>query len=127
MRALAVTAGTLTGLVVEPDLDISGKTESEKLIERKFGKWIGIAWRAYWYPYAKTMAHRGFSHMPIISTLIRALYLLLPAIAGWALLGFPELPWIVIGYWLAGLCIADLGHIITDILSTHIKKLFRST
>ena len=114
VRALAMTAGALTGLVVEPDLDVDHRTHSENLVYRHAGKAIGTLWQLYWYPYALILPHRHkLSHSPILSTIIRALYLLAPAIAAWAWQGWP-VPWAILGYWLGGLALVDLGHIILD-------------
>ena len=50
LRALAIPVGALTGLLVEPDLDLTGATHSEALVIRKMGRVIGILWQLYWYP-----------------------------------------------------------------------------
>lgn len=113
VRALAMTAGALTGLVVEPDLDVDHRTHSENLVYRHAGRAVGLLWQIYWYPYALLNPHRGVSHWPLVGTLTRALYLLAPAIAAWAWQGWP-VPWAILGYWFAGLCLADLAHIVLD-------------
>lgn len=111
-RALPLAAGALTGLVVDPDLDHDGWT----LAERRVWRWwkpAGAVWRLFWYPYALTHKHRGSSHWPILGTLVRIAYLLALPLAGALWQGWP-VPWGIVGLWCAGLCLADLVHIIMD-------------
>lgn len=126
--ALALSAGTLAGLFLTPDLDIDAGSMSEEEVRRisPFGENI---WWVYWYPYRILIPHRSFlSHFPIIGTLGRLLYLSIPyliitgityfiapgvfgllALAGLWLIFFPYFQMFVLG--LAG---SDLLHFFMD-------------
>ena len=83
--------------------------------------------RLLWRPYAHLFKHRGISHMPIVGTLTRVLYIfivlyVLSAVAN----AFLDLGWKMsvddlkkvdrnlILWTLAGLCLPDLFHIVAD-------------
>jgi uncharacterized metal-binding protein len=119
-RALPVTAGILTGLILDPDLDIDGWTGSERRVWRLWRP-LGWAWRVYWYPYARLARHRGISHWLVAGTLIRVVYLFAPPLALALWRGWP-VPWGLAGLWLAGLCLADALHIGLDRLVTHLWR-----
>lgn len=131
------TAGTLAGLVLEPDLDIDQITMSER---RVYNLWspLGTLWRWLWFPYAYSIPHRShLSHMPVLGTAIRLLYLWLTITAvivtfsmpGLFLLGNPNLSFVaewfefwkmVPGEYLilfcVGLVVSDFGHWVADAL-----------
>ena len=69
--------GCLTGLIIDPDLDIENITRSEWQVIKRF--WIfGMLWVVFWYPYARAIPHRSpLSHWPLLGTAGRVLYLLL--------------------------------------------------
>ena len=69
--------GCLTGLIIDPDLDIENITRSEWQVIKRF--WIfGMLWVVFWYPYARAIPHRSpLSHWPLIGTAGRVFYLLL--------------------------------------------------
>lgn len=73
---VSIAAGCLYGIIVSPDADVIGVTIGEKLM-LKYTLGIGYVWLAIWSPYAKLCPkHRHvISHIPIISTLLRFLYL----------------------------------------------------
>lgn len=83
--------------------------------------------RLLWRPYARVFKHRGLSHMPIVGTLTRVVYILIVVYALSAVANaFFDLGWkmsvddfvkidrnaIVVG--LVGLCLPDLFHILAD-------------
>ena len=115
---LCVGIGVLSGLAIEPDLDIATLTYSERQLIKHYGMW-GRLWSAYWYFYGLSFQHRSkWMHQPILGTAVRLLYLLwLPL-----LIGLIFAPDIVTGflfseYFLAyfvGLVIADTGHWLAD-------------
>jgi len=92
--ALAAT-GALAGLLVHPDLDVSGQP--------------------YWLLYAKTHKHRGFSHVPILGTAERIAWLLGPPVAAMLIAGM-EMPWAALVWWAGGLVLADALHTLLDII-----------
>jgi uncharacterized metal-binding protein len=107
-----LVGGCLAGLVITPDLDQSERRTS--LVSVLF------------YPYGKMFRHRGVSHWPVIGTLTRVAYVLLPLGAVLYSLGvwrpqslIPEGAWWVLG----GLMLADTLHAIMDVLDTERKRL----
>lgn len=73
--------GYLFGAYLDPDSDQINLTGADGRAIRKFGI-LGIMWVMYWMPYAWVMPHRSFfSHFPVVSTIIRDLYILLPVVA----------------------------------------------
>lgn len=115
---ILVTLGNLAGLFIEPDLDQEMVTSSEWRVVKLLGPLPGSIWSAFWMPYAMLMKHRGMSHWPIIGTLTRALYLLVPAVVvsivavGHALWVWDYLPYMI--QFFVGLCISDIGHWVRD-------------
>lgn len=66
-----MACGCALGLIIEPDLDMPTKTESEKRLGIFNPIWFWI-----WYPYAKVIPHRSFlSHAPFFGTLLRWFYI----------------------------------------------------
>ena len=115
-------AGCLSGIFISPDLDLSGKTISETLLN----KWIigaGWLWMLLWYPYARLSKHRGCSHVPIIGTLGRIVYLGIFYIGihfifqhyyATDLLVWPQLYWQQLLIFAGGLTVSDFGHWVLD-------------
>jgi uncharacterized metal-binding protein len=121
IESVAIGLGCLIGLVIDPDLDIDHVTESERRMIKLFGP-LAYLWLGLWLPYALIIPHRSFlSHMPILGTAIRLLYL-----AGWLYLTLYSLDMVdkalvILGsnlgviMWLClGLAISDIGHWIAD-------------
>ncbi|MEW5959518.1 MAG: DUF2227 family putative metal-binding protein [Chloroflexota bacterium] len=118
----AAVAGTgcLSGLFVNPDLDMETVTLSEYWLVR-WTLGLGWLWIMLWYPYALLARHRSwFSHAPIISTMGRVSYMVLLYVGiavllryflaielfpFWALLNWEQ--WFI---FVGGLTISDLGH-----------------
>jgi len=109
-RALVVGAGALSGLLLDPDLDVDGWGGPALRLKRLW-KPLGWMWRGLWYGYALAFRHRGTSHRPVVGTLTRLLYLS-PLLLVWAKFG--TVPWAAVGLWAAGLALADLLHIVMD-------------
>jgi uncharacterized metal-binding protein len=128
---LAFTLGCLAGLVITPDLDIQRFTYAQQVVRRsggRLGRLLAGLWYALWWPYAHLIPyHRHpLSHLPVLGTLLRVLYLAL-ILAGmyWAaglLVALPPLSilWAVMspqaGWWLGGLMAMDALHAFLDIL-----------
>ena len=114
--------GCLSGIVLSPDLDVDGRTHSESVIyQLPLGCLIGTIFTVFWYPYARIFKHRSvWSHLPILGTLIRVLYLFIPLIIASLLFGFwpglvdrlfmNPLFW----SWCAGLAVSDALHWVMD-------------
>ena len=96
-------SGMLTGLLLTPDLDLS-----------RYG---------YWKLYGKLFKHRGISHVPVVGTITRVIYLgLFPVIVlFWADLEsyFPLISVIKV---LSGLVMADILHLFMDKTWSWIKR-----
>lgn len=107
--------GYLLGYICDPDLDKLGITSAEGRALHKFGI-FGLLWIMYWMPYAFLTKHRGISHVPILGTAIRFLYLL---IIPMALVLYYTIPLSDQVLWMAGWCfvglvMSDLVHIFLD-------------
>ena len=77
-QALAFCIGGLTGLLVNPDLDVDNGSISQRVVRKSTGCLISAAWSFLWVPYALIMPHRSvFSHWPILGTVLRLAYLVL--------------------------------------------------
>ena len=113
----AVGCGVL-GLVLGPDLDQPGVTAGEWVVIKRLGP-LGWIFVSYWWLYAQVIPHQHptarrnpLSHMPVVSTLIRLIYLLwFPAgvvvsrgvqVPGWAA--------VVVAGMVVGLMVSDTGH-----------------
>lgn len=67
--------GSLAGIVITPDIDLETPTYEEWRFYR-IAYPLGVLWQWLWFPYAAFMAHRGLSHIYLLGTLSRLLYLL---------------------------------------------------
>ena len=120
--------GCLTGLVIDPDLDIENITRSEWQVIKRF--WIfGMLWVAFWYPYARAIPHRSpLSHWPLLGTAGRVFYLLLWVKLLGVILGVPVPIQLIVTnslfmIWFYGLAVADTAHFIMDVVSSKIKRI----
>lgn len=120
ITAAVAGAGCLSGLFINPDLDMETVTMSEYWLVR-WTLGLGWLWIMLWYPYALLAKHRSwFSHTPIISTVGRVIYVVLlyfgvtvllyyffaiELFPFWALLNWEQ--WTI---FVGGLTISDLGH-----------------
>ena len=124
VRILAVVPGCLAGMFLSPDLDVSQNISGWHV--RRFGgiagELLSFLWRLFWWPYAAIIPHRHWvSHAPVVSTLIRLVYLATPLLALLILLG--SLEWALLFVLdhqlmfvsaLFGLGLSDLLHWILD-------------
>ena len=68
-------AGCLAGVFISPDLDVNHRTESELLLWQ-VSPLVGFPFLLAWFPYAYVIDHRSpVSHLPLLGTLGRLLYL----------------------------------------------------
>jgi uncharacterized metal-binding protein len=129
LAGAACSLGCLAGVILSPDLDVEHRTRSEYLIYRYLGRFLGAAWFAFWWPYARLIPHRHpISHWPVMGTLIRVLYLYFAGgavwfAAAWVITGRGA--WMPLTQWLGninfiwgllGLAAADTLHFIMDAL-----------
>lgn len=114
----SVGGGCLGGIVLTPDLDEITVTKGEWLIV----KWlpiVGWLWLAIWDLYARAIPHRNvLSHLPILGTLGRLIYLGGFLYGLWLLIGRPPLPpsppaGVMVGA-LLGLSLSDTLHWVMD-------------
>ena len=122
--------GCLTGLIIDPDLDIENITRSEWQVIKRF--WIfGMLWVVFWYPYARAIPHRSpLSHWPLVGTAGRVLYLLLWIKLLGMILDVPVPIQLIVTnslfmIWFYGLAVADTAHFIMDVVSSKIKRIRR--
>jgi uncharacterized metal-binding protein len=114
IAGFAAGGGAIAGIFLSPDLDIDHKTISETWLI-KAGWLFGYLFFAYWYPYARLIAHRSaWSHAPLFSTLLRVLYTV------WPLLLFSEYRALLFtefwAWFVVGLVVSDVAHWLMDTL-----------
>lgn len=120
----AVSVGILSGLILSPDLDVDDGFIGLSHLRRfpLVGTSLAWIWRAFWWPYSKTVPHRSaISHAPLVGTVLRVGYLSLPLLAI-NMMGVPMALPTTFGQWFVGLCLADGLHIILDWTVKHGKK-----
>ncbi len=111
-----VSVGILSGLILSPDLDVDDGFIGLSHLRRMpvVGTALSWIWRAFWWPYSKTVPHRSaISHAPIVGTVLRVGYLTLPLLV-MNFMGVPMTLPTGFGRWFIGLCLADGLHIILD-------------
>lgn len=119
--------GCLCGIYLTPDLDVDTKTRSKAKAIRNIPFGLGWLWVWFWYPYAKAVKHRAWiSHLPLVGTVIRLLYLFaIPIVTGVYLeqTGTPVVTtavtfapfWLpMFSSWVLGLAVSDLIHWVRD-------------
>lgn len=113
---------------MNPDLDLNS---------HGYQSWGWL--RFLWWPYQKALAHRSWmSHFPVISTILRIIYLLwFPVLLTILLWGSMELTtqqnilktlkfsWLYLIIFVIGMIISDSLHAILDTVSTELKTFFR--
>ncbi len=125
--AVVAAGGCLAGLLINPDLDIRHSTESRRLVRQTAGPVLGAFWAGLWWPYSHLLipSHRHpLSHLPLVGTAIRLIYLLIMYFLIWGLFRlafplplFPQLPLTSGQYWwgIGGLALADMLHTMMDL------------
>lgn len=116
---VTLPVGVLSGILLSPDLDVDGGNISNAIIRRKVGTLAQWVWYAFWWPYSKVTTHRGTSHMPVIGTVLRVLYLLAPIFTVFYLVGWGSTVRVIMEsnsfwWWFLGLTASDLLHEIMD-------------
>lgn len=110
-EAAAISAGFLATLMINPDLDVNSRFP-----RRSPSKWI--PWLIF-LPYAKFINHRSpLSHMPVVGTLFRLVYLgilmavIIRVLGISAEIVYGPFQWIFIG-----MVISDMIHFFMDVVS----------
>ena len=114
--ALACSAGALAGIILTPDLDVDRGSRSNYYVRKFAGIVIETVWRLLWKPYAILVRHRSiWSHGPILSTVIRLLYIsAIPALIWWWFEWPPPKVDVWMGWFLLGLVLSDTAHFLLD-------------
>lgn len=107
---IACSLGFLASLQVNPDLDLNTRFPKSKP-----WKWL---WWMLWFPYSRLIGHRSpYSHLPILGTAFRIMYLIPFGLMGFALTNVSvSIPEGVIEYFIFGLAISDIIHIAMDVI-----------
>lgn len=111
----AVSVGLFSGLLLTPDLDLNKGCTATRAF---------LPWHVIWWPYSRIVRHRSWvSHLPVVSTGIRLLYLaawlVVPALYIWriwpgALVSLASLALVYGVFAFLGLCAADTAHWLMD-------------
>lgn len=73
--------GCLSGMILTPDLDHDSGHIGYEFVRKMGGNIFESWWHGVWRPYQIAMKHRSFwSHFPVVSTLVRIIYLFCPLI-----------------------------------------------
>lgn len=119
--SIRASAGIALTVMVGPDLDVDKGNISIEYIRRILPP-LAWAWRLFWLPYGKIMAHRGPSHIPVIGTASRVIYVLLFV---WAIQAVLYQPPFIPGrdhfVIMAGMAAGDFFHATADLISTLTK------
>jgi uncharacterized metal-binding protein len=128
LQAIAFGAGyCFATFFMNPDLDLDSVG---------YQSWGPL--RIIWWPYQKALAHRSyFSHFPVISTLLRIVYLMwfpvllllllggsVQAVARDAIFDWWPIVGIYVLIFILGMIVSDSIHTILDTVSTDLKRMF---
>jgi uncharacterized metal-binding protein len=114
---IAVATGCFSGILLSPDHDLAENGNvTHTVVRNDFGDTLWLVWSIMWYPYGRLISHRSFwSHTPVVSTLIRVLYVgLLPYIALRSIDVDITTLYVPLFYWFVGLCVSDALHWLFD-------------
>jgi len=109
-RNVLIPLGTLAALKISPDMDLNKNA-------------LGLLGRiGFVDEYAALVPHRSrISHSPIFGTMIRFVLVFgIPMLLSGGIFGF-WVPWMWIVRFLVGMCMADIVHILSDILLSEFK------
>lgn len=112
---VGIAVGAIIGHVLTPDIDHHYTTYEEYRVYR-YSRLLGFCWWLYWLPYEKLIPHRGISHIPVVGTATRFLYLL------WFPLWYTHIPYLFWVFVFVGWCIQDNKHLQLDRGKHHAKK-----
>ena len=69
-----IVIGSILGWLMPPDLDLQQRTYDEHRM-LQLNPFLGMAWIGFWASYGQVFKHRGISHMPIVGTATRIVWL----------------------------------------------------
>ena len=114
------TTGALAGILLTPDNDLRGNI-TYHYVKKYAGLPAYFLWKLVWWCYGFIPHRSPLSHAPVLSTIIRLLYLWLWILPIWYYL---QLPWptfsVNAGWWLIGLGLADIAHGWLDFLDSRL-------
>ena len=120
LEGTLMAAGAASALILSADLDQPYSMARLRLTRRG-----GIVAQTWCTVYDQLFRHRGLSHVPVIGTLTRLVWLVGPL----AILAFvfalsppPVEWWQPVSWWVGGLMLADTLHSVLDWLGTAIKR-----
>ena len=125
----SAAAGALAGWILSPDLDVDAGYYGIHIVYTLAGDLAAKVWRWYWLPYARAVKHRSIvSHLPIISTAVRVVYLAAPALVAAIVTGHQAAVIAAAGspalrQALAGLALTDAIHAVADVATTAVRRL----
>ena len=121
--AAPISIGALSGTILTPDLDIENWNRAKRVLIMRVPV-IGYAFSIYWYPYGKLIPHRHWtSHLPVVGTLGRVVYAMLPLFMFIDLGALATSP--LFWAFVAGLALSDTAHWIRDFGDDWVKDLFK--
>jgi len=132
---ISIFAGCFTGIFLTPDLDVEEGSISMYHVRRfggNAGNLLSTLWLYYWLPYAKLIPHRDWrSHFPIISTIIRLLYLFCVPLILYLVIneqdGMNQIHSILTSkffiFFFIGLCFSDTLHYVADRTISRLRSL----
>ncbi len=115
-----LAVGAVSALIIQPDLDQPYSMSRLRLTRR-----FGILAQAWCTVYDRLFRHRGLSHVPVLGTLTRLTWLVLPlaVLAFLCYLSPPPIEWgWPVLWWVGGLMLADTLHTAMDWGSTAVKR-----
>lgn len=96
---IAAALGSFIGLTINPDYDVNHGLPRSFFTRIPY---IAVLWVAMWKPYSLAFKHRSFwSHSPLVSTIIRLLYMTVWFVAFGAMFGINFgiiLDWMVLNW-----------------------------
>ena len=126
-QSFIISSGALLGTIVSPDNDVDEGFMGFHIVRVLCGDAASILYQLYWRPYALICNHRGIvSHTPIVSTIIRMVYLFAPLLIIVFTLNYEygrSLLSLLITLFF-GLCVSDCVHILLDFVTTSFKRMF---
>jgi uncharacterized metal-binding protein len=105
------------GLYLSPDIDMA-----RSVVSKRYG-----LLKIFWYPYQRIFPHKGkflnrnfFTHFPVVGTVLRLIYFLIPCAIAFMYFKVKLLPyhWHYLGLFVLAVEIASLVHLFLDFIYT---------
>ncbi len=120
LEGALMAVGAASAIVIQPDLDQPYSMSRLRLTRRG-----GLVAQVWCMVYDRLFRHRGLSHVPVIGTLTRLAWLVLPLVilAFLCYLSPPPVEWWwPVAWWVGGLMLADTLHAAMDWTWTAVKR-----